>query len=376
MSFIKVAGNIAASALSSRVLSTNNPITTLPDVIVTAPRVRSSEFTTQNLAYPINVEGDPQQGHYISFYIRVTEPGKLKAAKEARAELKKLEKSIAKEYKQEQALDIFGGGGRTKEQVRQSRIKEFGVERYKAAQEDAAIGTDQKSNSVRLQKTPTRRLTTAISLYMPPSVQVEYNSKYGEQEIGILAETGYEALKDYQAGTDTKEAIMKGLAGAEQGIKKLALAAIETAAPGAKALFALEHGKVITPKMELMFEGIGRRGFSYSFVFIPKSEKEAQVVKDIVYQFKYHMAANYAGGGASGQREMKIPSMFDIEYMYLGKQNSNLNKISTCVLKTMSVEYGGDRYVAYEGGVPQTTKISLTFEEMELITKDKIAEGF
>tara|TARA_R110000823_G_C15864825_1_gene493567 strand:- start:860 stop:1246 length:387 start_codon:yes stop_codon:yes gene_type:complete len=128
--------------------------------------------------------------------------------------------------------------------------------------------------------------------------------------------------------------------------------------------------------MELMFEGIGRRNFSFTFVFIPKSEQEAQVVKDIIYKFKYHMAADFVGGGASGTREMSFPDMFDIEYMHIGKQNPNLNKIATCALTKMDVEYGGDRYVSYEGGVPQTTKLSLSFTEFDIITREHIEAGF
>jgi hypothetical protein len=38
----------------------------------------------------------------------------------------------------------------------------------------------------------------------------------------------------------------------------------------------------------------------------------------------------------------------------------------------MEVSYGADRFIAYDGGVPQTTKISLSFKEMEIITKHHI----
>jgi len=327
-------------------------VPTLRDTLVTASRIHE-KFSTTNLAYPLNVEGDPQQGHYISFFVRVTSPAKLKAYKQA--------KSIISAA----AADEFGGG-----------ISREALLKARKAVESAKTSNGVKSNAIQIQNIPSVRLKTAISLYMPPSVQVSYETKYGEQEIGMLAETGYDAIKGFMSGESSKALTMKALEGGGQIVKQMALAAIETAAPGAKALFAIDRGKVITPKMELMFEGIGRRNFSFSFVFIPKSEQEAQVIKDIVYQFKYHMAANYVGGGAAGQREMKIPSMFDIEYMHIGKQNQNLNKISTCVLSKMDVEYGGDRYVAYEGGVPQTTKLSLSFSEMEIITKDHIEAGF
>ena len=164
--------------------------------------------------------------------------------------------------------------------------------------------------------------------------------------------------------------------GTEQWARQAALTMLNTLAPGAKALFAIEKGRVITPKMELMFEGIGRRNFSFTFVFIPKSKDEAKMIKNIVWNFKYHMAANYVGGGAHGWRHMEIPSMFDIEYMYLGEENQNINRISTCALTKMDVEYGGDRYVAHEDGVPQTTKVTLNFTEMEIITKDHVKAGY
>ena len=99
------------------------------------------------------------------------------------------------------------------------------------------------------------------------------------------------------------------------GIEKMALTALEAAAPGSKALMQISSGKAITPKMELMFNGIGRREFSYEFNFIPKSEQEAQQVERIIYEFKYHMASNFIAG--TGNREMEIPSTFDISYHYL-----------------------------------------------------------
>ena len=122
-----------------------------------------------------------------------------------------------------------------------------------------------------------------------------------------------------------------------------------------------------------MFEGIGRREFSYEFTFIPKDVAEAKIIKKIVYEFKYHMASNYTDGTF---REMDIPSFFNIRYMYKSAENPFLNKISTCALEGMDVSYGGDRFVSYEGGRPQTTKISLKFKEMEIITKTQISEGF
>ena len=58
------------------------------------------------------------------------------------------------------------------------------------------------------------------------------------------------------------------------------------------------------------------------------------------------------------------------------QENPYLHKISTCVLETMQVDYGSDKYIAYPDGRPQSTKMSLNFKELELITKTKIGSGF
>ena len=306
-----------------------------------------NKYSTTNLSYPLNVEGDPQQGHYISFYARVKNPAKLEAYKQAKGIIAAA------------AISEYGGGAASEALLEARKLVE-----------SAKTSNGVKSNSIRLSRGTTVRTKTAISLYMPPSVQVSYDSKYGEQEISMLAETGYNAISAFMKGNSAKSQVMSALEDGGQIVKNMALSALETAAPGGKALFAIANGKVITPKMELMFEGIGRRNFSFTFVFIPKSEQEAQVVKDIIYKFKYHMAADKVS------REMSFPDMFDIEYMHIGKQNPNLNKIATCALTKMDVEYGGDRYVSYEGGVPQTTKLSLSFTEFDIITREHIEAGF
>ena len=152
---------------------------------------------------------------------------------------------------------------------------------------------------------------------------------------------------------------------------------------GAEAIFAINTGSVITPRMELMFEGIQRRSFSFNFDFIPRSAKEAKTIEDIVYLFKYHMSSNYgrrgAGislGGVDGVREMTIPDFFQITYMYLGDANPHLNLIKKCVLLNTSVEYGADRFKAFANGQPQTTKLGLNFSELEIITKDYVKQGY
>ena len=91
------------------------------------------------------------------------------------------------------------------------------------------------------------------------------------------------------------------------------------------------------------------------------------------------MSSDYGMGGLGGVdrvREMDIPDFFNIRYMYHGGINPHLNLIKQCVLTTCSIEYGADRYKAYADGRPQTTKLSLGVQELDIITKPYIGQGY
>jgi hypothetical protein len=152
-------------------------------------------------------------------------------------------------------------------------------------------------------------------------------------------------------------------------------------------------GKIMTDKMELMFTGVGRRSFSYTFTFIPKSEKESQMVANIIFTFKKHMTPSFGSLSAFGSstgvqgRILNIPETFDIQYMYHAKENPWLNKISTCYLSNMDVQYGSEKAGFYEplenpamknavGPAPTHTTLTLNFEEIEKMSRERIEQGF
>ena len=132
--------------------------------------------------------------------------------------------------------------------------------------------------------------------------------------------------------------------------------------------------------MELAFKGIGKRSFQYTFKMIPKSQAEADEIRKIVFAFKSNMLPEFSDGNRAGRR-LRVPNTFDIQYMYNGAQNNFLHKISTCVCESVQVSYGGDRYRTFEavdgdGAPPVETDITLQFKELEIITRERVFEGF
>ena len=216
---------------------------------------------------------------------------------------------------------------------------------------------------------------------MPPAVNVQYNMDYNEGEIGVMGEALYGLFKDYQDGASFSEMANKAGGTVGTGLEQMGIATIDKVVPGAKDLFAIERGAIITARTEMMFKGTGRRSFSFSFTFIPKDSTETQIVHDIVKEFKVGMSPTYKTSGSV--RELTIPDVFSIDYMHINGPNEYINKIGKCYLKTMDVAYGGDKFVTYnpsdsglKGAPPQKTTITLSFQELEIMDRANVEDGF
>tara|TARA_B100002003_G_scaffold246342_1_gene275790 strand:- start:672 stop:1844 length:1173 start_codon:yes stop_codon:yes gene_type:complete len=345
-----------------------------------------SSTTSKNLSYPLNVEGDPEQGHYIIFYIMQMDNAKIK--KKA-AEAAKAVKKAGTAGSFDQAAKI--AGNQYKKSINSnSKVAAF--------QKGAGAG-----KSLGIARPPIKKLDRAIALYMPPSVKVQYKANYTDETIGALAQAGGDVFNTLAKGGGVKDAASTAFGSiATAGLTK-GVDAMSKLAPGAKALAQIVTGKAISDKMELQFNGIERRDFSYTFNFIPKSEEEAKMVEEIVYAFKKHMLPSYTGDIALPKvfgkelsvdfkgKIMNVPDMFDIEYHHQGQSNPFLNRVSSCYLTTVDVAYGGDRYKTYartsttpranysgggEGPPPQKTTLTLSFREIEMITRERVEAGY
>ena len=330
---------------------------------------KGGKFNTSILVYPSNVDSDPSQGHHIIFTIKSFIPGKVEP-QNTKKDFSKVVNNISAE-----------GGSPIQDIPSQMPIE--GTNTLVKDMPSAATGRNGKSGGSIMASKATVKTGTVISLYMPPSVQVEYDVKYADQEIGTLAMLGKDAIDAFKGASGGTSAKLNAAAealgpGGKEGLTNLLNASLDTLAPGAKALQQISSGKVITPRMEMMFEGVGRRSFSYTFAFIPKSAQEAKTIERIIYAFKENMMPEYSN--TTTRREMNIPNVFDIQYMYQSTENKFLNKISTCFLQKIDVTYGADRYTAYDpvdgSPPPQKSSITLSFVEMETLSRDMIKEGF
>jgi len=239
------------------------------------------------------------------------------------------------------------------------------------------------NNSVLPKRVASKTATSAISIYMPPGVKVNYSMSY-DVESADTAGTIARAFQDASGAKSTSDGIkdlLRGSAGALGSYgKKLIDEVGESLELGRPAqLIAKSVGVAFNPHEEQFFKKPNFRSFSYTFDFWPKNEEEMEDVNKIIFLFKYHMHPTL--DEKTGGRLFKVPSEFEIHYAYFGRENEYLNKISVCVLKDMSVEYGpSEQFSTFrpskKGAAPVNTKLTLEFEETQFITKTEIAEGY
>lgn len=225
-------------------------------------------------------------------------------------------------------------------------------------------------NKGSIPRAPMVRTSGSITLYMPNQIQVSQKANYGEAEIGLLvagAIGGYKGMLGKGGGID--------FSALGQTIKdeggNIGASALEGAgATGAKAAKAIMSGETTNNRTEMKFEGIDRRSFQFTFRLIPRSSAEAEHVKQIVQVFRLHSMPSFTDDALG--RTLQAPSTFDIQYY----PAQHLHKIGTSALEAVDVKFGGDRPQFYGDGHPTETELTLTFKELDIVTREKVAQGF
>ena len=239
-------------------------------------------------------------------------------------------------------------------------------------------------NSV-LSRFPTHtRVSSAIALYMPTGIKVTDKVEYSAPTETNLAGTAAMAGAEFKDAKSTKgqiEAVLKGVGvGAADYLKQQAgdlLSGLNAGDPF--KLAGKAGGFAFNPHEEIFFEKPGFRSFSYTFQFWPRNAQEAEKVEQIIKLFRYHMYPSLDKGKLG--RIFFTPSEFEIHYMYKERENNHFNKISKCVLTDVDVTYGPSEQNSFfsEGdraGQPVTHTLTLSFQELEFMTKQKVFKGY
>ena len=131
------------------------------------------------------------------------------------------------------------------------------------------------------------------------------------------------------------------------------------------SVIARTEGMALNNNLELLFNGVTLRSFPFNVTFTPRSQKEAQMVLEIIRALKSAMAAKRNTEQGQGGIFLRAPDVFSLRYLHNGKDHPFLNRIKDCALTSMNVNYtGAGTYASYFDGTPVSMNLSMTFKEL------------
>ena len=355
----------------------------------TSPTSKASvdPFRFSSISYPSDVTNDLQNGHYMLFYVNVQNKTKYRYDSP--------DKGTVGGDQFITEVNPETGDYTVKKQKGSDRIADQRGKKFsgynKQISKNAEVAKLRKNKQKRASglssvTSTTSRITDSVALYLPPNVQDSTSAGYSDAQTGMVGFMLQKAMiggknftdRDYEGSANTIMVIFQGLGG--EAVKKAVAQFAETVTDteGAAGLFNKTFGQADNPFMEVLFDKMAMRSFTYNFTFAPKNKKERDDVQKIIALFRFHMAPELQGQAA---RFLTLPSEFDIHYMFQSQdgqasENDYYNKIATCVLKDCSVDYTPGGVKSFDDGSPTQIKMALTFQETQLLTKELIAQGY
>lgn len=238
----------------------------------------------------------------------------------------------------------------------------------------------------------------AISLYVPDSLVFDNSQQY--QTPSLISELGIAGTAAASATSVAEITSASGAIGSMMGaiLGQAGLDTLKTtfgrskfgreltnSVVGELANRSLSRAKIgtqlagfaINPVIEVLYTAPTLRQFNFDFVFAPRSSQEADDVWEIIYNFRRHSAPELDFKGLL----FIPPSEFEISFLRRTTsgfvENTNIPRIATCVLRDVQVDYASSgSFVTYSDGMPVQIRMRLQFQELNMITREAIDEGY
>jgi len=229
-----------------------------------------------------------------------------------------------------------------------------------------------------------KKIKHTISLPIPESISDTTQISWGEGTLNPAEALGITFAKEFvDSPTKTLDSVINAITSRGNTVLQdpqlknaviNALSATAVSALGgnvsANQLISRATGQVFNPNLELLFDGVGLRNFSFNFEFFARSKREAQEIIRIIRCLKRSMSAKKgaAGNTSVGGVFISAPDIFQLRYMKGNNPHPILNKFLPMALVDMQVNYtGSNTYSTFHDGMPSHIVMTLSFKELNPI---------
>lgn len=244
------------------------------------------------------------------------------------------------------------------------------------------------------QRLKTEKAKYNIVLPMPNQIAQANTVGWGESRISALAGAGYNMAAGALEGAGAASGFLASAAAAVNKVKEVGKANLDAgisvgsevrnylrdmaAASAINAVagtniragdfMARTQGKIVNQNLELLFNGVALRPFSFAWDLTPRDEKEAGVIREIFYKLKQSSAARRTNNLFLGS-----PDVWRLSYRKGTQVHGFLNRFKICALTSVGINYtGSGQYASYNDsmGTPVHMQLSLNFTELEPIYRE------
>jgi hypothetical protein len=251
-------------------------------------------------------------------------------------------------------------------------------------------GFSTSSGSLRLptgaQKNSLKQGIAYIHLPIPQNLSDTNGVDWGEDRVDPLSAGGISAIYDTlgasnpfkQAGSEIENLIKTAIGTVQTGEGQKATQAAVSGSllqslgsnVSVGGILSRATGQVVNPNLELLFNGVTLRNFSFSFDLTPRSAFEGTEIKQIIGLLKKHMAAKSNTSSGSGLL-IKSPEVFQLTFKSGSGDHPFLFKMKPTALLNINVDYAASgTYATYKDGTPVHMRMNLTFKELSPIYQE------
>lgn len=224
---------------------------------------------------------------------------------------------------------------------------------------------------------------SSIALYIPPnSLQTTYAQNYEQMKGGATLGVGAGVARELFGGTNNTGVSMGQFV--KEGLQGI------LSKPQAAADFqAATQGLARNNHVAMVYRGPSEfRTHTFNFSFWPKNNTEANIVKQIINEFKIGSTPRMAGLMEDSKVSklmapyFKSPRQWEIKFCKgagssasAPGENTYLFTIQRSVITTMTVNHDPDSVVSFhDDGAPAHSTLAITFQEIEYVASNATGE--
>ena len=218
-----------------------------------------------------------------------------------------------------------------------------------------------------------------ILLYIPSDFSSTTNASYSTANFGVGARQMDNFIENFK---DKGLVDAVGEVGAGQLLSQGFTSFLNGLSGGIKNV---REGRAKNPMTESLFEGVSFREWNFEYEFWPKSQIEAEMVKYIIYTFRTAMLPDTFGESVSvtGKKSLEAnedenyfnhPNIFEVYFE--GEIASQIDGFLPMVLTKCDVSHfnNGNNTTFGSGSAPISQKMSLSFQEVKMLTQESYQE--